>query len=195
MPLHAPPNQATQRGVRMIVSSRRLRNVAAVALAASLVLGAAACSKKNSGSGNGGASAGPVTLVVQTFGAPGIDQAIKDFETANPNIKVNHQALGELKDYTPKLNQYLAAGSGAGDVNMIEEGIIGDQIAQADKWSNLYDLGADAIKNDYLPYKIGGASTPDGKKLIGLGTDVGPMAICYRTDLLAKAGLPTDRDQ
>jgi cellobiose transport system substrate-binding protein len=33
----------------------------------------------------------------------------------------------------------------------------------------------------------------DGKQ-IGLGTDVGGLAMCYRTDLFKKAGLPTDRD-
>ena len=33
---------------------------------------------------------------------------------------------------------------------------------------------------------------PNGA-LIGLGTDVGGLAICYRRDLFAKAGLPTDR--
>src|SRR5690348_9493648 len=148
MPLNAPPIKTTQRGVRMIVSSRRLRNVAAVALAASLVLGAAACSKKNNSSGGGGSSSGPVTLTLQWFGQPGFDQAIKDFEAANPNIKVNSQNMGELKDFTPKLNQYLAAGSGAGDVVMLEEGIIGDQVAQADKYANLYDLGANDIKGD-----------------------------------------------
>ena len=32
----------------------------------------------------------------------------------------------------------------------------------------------------------------DGK-VIGLGTDIGPMAICYRKDLFKKAGLPTGR--
>ena len=34
----------------------------------------------------------------------------------------------------------------------------------------------------------------DGKTQIGLGTDVGGLAMCYRTDLFEKAGLPTDRD-
>src|SRR5438552_2144382 len=29
---------------------------------------------------------------------------------------------------------------------------------------------------------------------IGLGTDVGSLAICYRKDLFAKAGLPSNRD-
>jgi cellobiose transport system substrate-binding protein len=36
--------------------------------------------------------------------------------------------------------------------------------------------------------------SPDGSKLIGLGTDVGSMALCYRRDLFKKAGLPSDRD-
>ena len=36
--------------------------------------------------------------------------------------------------------------------------------------------------------------TADGKQLIGLGTDVGGMAMCYRTRPVRKAGLPTDRD-
>jgi cellobiose transport system substrate-binding protein len=35
--------------------------------------------------------------------------------------------------------------------------------------------------------------SPDGKQ-IGLGTDVGGLAMCYRSDLFKKAGLPTDRE-
>ena len=31
--------------------------------------------------------------------------------------------------------------------------------------------------------------------MLGLGTDIGPMGICYRTDLLQQAGLPTDPAQ
>src|SRR3546814_20693581 len=32
-------------------------------------------------------------------------------------------------------------------------------------------------------------------KIIGYGTDIGPEAICYRSDLFEKAGLPTDREE
>jgi cellobiose transport system substrate-binding protein len=38
------------------------------------------------------------------------------------------------------------------------------------------------------------ATNADGKT-VGLGTDIGPMGICYRTDLFEEAGLPTDRDE
>jgi cellobiose transport system substrate-binding protein len=36
---------------------------------------------------------------------------------------------------------------------------------------------------------------PDAETQIGLGTDVGGLAICYRRDLFEQAGLPADRDQ
>ena len=38
------------------------------------------------------------------------------------------------------------------------------------------------------------ARTADGK-VLGAGTDIGPEAICYRTDLFKAAGLPTDRTE
>ncbi|MFD0633473.1 extracellular solute-binding protein [Catenulispora yoronensis] len=38
---------------------------------------------------------------------------------------------------------------------------------------------------------MGAATTSDGK-VMGLGTDYGPLAMCYRTDLFKAAGLPTD---
>ncbi len=44
------------------------------------------------------------------------------------------------------------------------------------------------------PWKCEQGTTADGK-MLGLGTDVGSMAMCYRTDLFKKAGLPTDRDE
>lgn len=177
----------------MSVTSRRLRSVAAVALSAGVALGMAACSKKDDSSG-GGSSSGPVTISLQYFGTPGFDDAVKAFEAANPNIKVDVQNKGQLKDFTPLLNQYLAAGKGAGDVVMLEEGIIGAYLKDGKGFADLKALGADSLKSQYADYKWGGATTNDGKKLIALGTDIGPLAMCYRTDLFAAAGLPTDRD-
>lgn len=48
-------------------------------------------------------------------------------------------------------------------------------------------------KDAFLPWKWAQATTKDGKT-IALGTDIGPQGICYRKDLFAKAGLPTDRE-
>jgi len=178
----------------MSVTSRRLRSIAAVALTAGLALGMAACSKKNDSSSSSSSDNGPVTLNLDYFGKPGFDQAVKDFQTANPNIKVNARNQGELKDFAPKLAQWLSAGSGAGDVVMLEEGQLLGYLQDNKNFANLLDLGANDVKADYLPFKWNNALTPDGKKLIGLGTDVGPLAMCYQTELFAKAGLPTDRE-
>ena len=85
----------------MSVTSRRLRSTAAVALTVGLALGMAACSKKNDDTGNTSDN-GPVTITLQYFGTPGFDQAVKDFEAKNPNIKVDVQNKGQLKDFTPQ---------------------------------------------------------------------------------------------
>jgi cellobiose transport system substrate-binding protein len=175
----------------MSVTSRRVRKVAAVALAAGLAVSAAACSKdtaKPSGSGQ-------VTLVLQTFGNFGYDKAIKDFEAANSGIKVDHQKQGELRDFAPKLAQWLATGSGAGDVVGLEEGLLLQYIKNHQNFLNLFDLGGKELENSYLKWKWERGLADGGKKLLGLGTDVGGLAMCYRVDHFQAAGLPTNRDE
>jgi len=57
-------------------------------------------------------------------------------------------------------------------------------------WNTVPNATAD--KAEFFPWKWQLASTADGKTTVGLGTDIGPEAICYRSDLLKKAGLPSD---
>ncbi|MEV6521283.1 ABC transporter substrate-binding protein [Longispora sp. NPDC051575] len=165
------------------------RRAAVLALVAVTVLGmTAACSRKDDATADG-----KTKLVIQTFGKPGIDQAVAAFQAAHPDIVVDHQKLGELRDFQPKLVQWLGAGKGAGDVVMLEEGVLLGYLRQPDNFVNLLDHGGGDLKGNFLPWKYQRGLTPDGKKLVGLGTDVGGLAMCYRTDLLAKAGMPTDR--
>ena len=49
---------------------------------------------------------------------------------------------------------------------------------------------AAADKAEFYPWKWQLATTSDGTTTVGLGTDIGPEAICYRSDLLKQAGLP-----
>lgn len=175
----------------MSVSRRRLRNIAAIALAAGMATGTAACSK-NTESNDPPKADEKVTVVLQTFGNFGYDEAIKSFMAANPNITVDHQKMGELKDFQPKLVQSLAAGSGAGDVVALEEGVLLGYVQNPDKFTDLGPLGANELKANFPEWKINNA-TANGK-LIALGTDVGGLAMCYRKDLLEKAKIPTDRE-
>jgi len=173
----------------MSVTQRRMRKAAAVALVAVVALGSAACSKKDDPAVG---ADGKITLVVDSFGEFGYDELIKTYMTSNPNIKIEQRKTTKLDDYKPQLVKYLAAGSGAGDVVALEEGIINEFKATPDNWADLKQYVGD-LSGEYLPWKYDAGKTADGSKLLGLPTDVGGLAMCYRRDLFEKAGLPTDR--
>ncbi|SBT48352.1 ABC transporter substrate-binding protein [Micromonospora auratinigra] len=168
------------------------RRLAAVALVATTaLLGATACG----GGDDKPAADGPVTLTVDVFGQFGYQELYKEYMASHPNVKIVERGTGSnLDEYSPKLTQWLAAGKGAGDVVAIEEGLLTEYKANPQNFVNLLDHGAADLKGNFLDWKWNQGLTADGKQLIGLGTDVGGMAMCYRKDLFAKAGLPTDRE-
>ncbi|WNM42444.1 ABC transporter substrate-binding protein [Micromonospora halotolerans] len=168
------------------------RRLAAVALVATTaLLGATACA----GGDDEAAAGGPVTLTVDVFGQFGYDELYKEYMASHPDVKIVERGTGSnLDEYSPKLTQWLAAGKGAGDIVAIEEGLLVEYKANPQNFVNLLDHGAADLKGNFLDWKWNQGLTADGKQLIGLGTDVGGMAMCYRKDLFAKAGLPTDRE-
>jgi cellobiose transport system substrate-binding protein len=175
----------------MSVTKHRVRAAAAVALSAGLVATMAACSKEPGGTTNDG----PVTIVVQTFGNFGYEKAVEDWNAAHTDIKIDFQPQGELRDFAPRLAQWLSAGAGAGDVVGLEEGQLLQYLQQPDYFANLFDYGGEELRSKFIDWKFERGTTNGGQFLLGLGTDVGGMALCYRTDLFAEAGLPTDRDE
>ncbi|WP_432900879.1 ABC transporter substrate-binding protein [Micromonospora matsumotoense] len=171
-----------------VFSRRRLAAIALVATSA--LLSTTAC-----GGGDEAADGGPVTLTVDVFGQFGYEKLYRQYEADHPGVKIVERGTGgNLDEYSPKLTQWLAAGKGAGDVVAIEEGLLVEYKANPQNFVNLLDHGAADLKGNFLEWKWNGGLTADGKQLIGLGTDVGGMAICYRKDLFAAAGLPVDRD-
>src|SRR4051794_33697941 len=139
------------------------------------------------------ASAKPhdVTLRVSLFGDFGYHDLYKAYEAAHPGVTIKE----EIQDYGThhtQLVQRIATGAGAADVEAIEVGFIPQFTAQSQNFVDLRKYGADGLKSRYLPWKYA-QSVGKGGSVVGLGTDVGSLAICYRKDLFAKAGLPTDR--
>jgi len=164
---------------------------AAVAVAATLALALTAC---GSGATTPAASSGPVELKVSLFGTFGYDEVglFKKYEAENPGVTITYESTQGEDKYWPALQTRLASGSGVADVQGIEVSRIADVTAnQADKWTDLRDTPAKDSVGGYLSWKEPAATTKDGA-VLGLGTDIGPTGICYRSDLLAKAGLPTD---
>jgi cellobiose transport system substrate-binding protein len=132
-----------------------------------------------------------VTLNVSLFGDFGYHDLYKQYEAAHPGVTIK-EAIQSYPDHHSQLAQHLATGAGAADVEAIEVGFIPIYTAQAQNFVDLRQYGADSIKSRWLPWKYQQA-VGKGGAVVGLGTDVGSLAICYRKDLFAKAGLPTNR--
>jgi cellobiose transport system substrate-binding protein len=160
--------------------------IAAVALA-----GAAACG--DNGEETGGDTE-EITLTVDLFGEEGFgyDALYEQYMADNPHVTIEERGRGlGLGDYNDRLVQQIVAGSGAGDVVALEEGTIVQFYAQTDRFVNLADHGAGDLEGNFLPWKW--AQGAPGGFVLGLGTDVGSLAVCYRADLYEAAGLPGDR--
>jgi cellobiose transport system substrate-binding protein len=185
----------------------KLKKVATVGVA--LITAGVALTGCSGNSGNGGASAGTsdsasttqqITLTIGTFNNFGYDAPTSTLQGADlyqkymdthPNIKIEATVAAKSDDARSSFNTALGTGSGAYDIQAVDVDWMPDMIKNADK---LIDL-SDVIPSDrYQDWKTQIATTTDGK-LIGAGTDIGPEAICYRSDLFAKAGLPTDRTE
>ncbi|GIE93760.1 ABC transporter substrate-binding protein [Paractinoplanes rishiriensis] len=173
------------------LGKRGLRVTVAAGLATALAL--AGCSGQSlEGDGDNKAAQGQITLKIAFWGDMGLDALKTKYEAANPNIKIELNS-GEYNAQHEDLQKKLVAGNGAPDISAVDEGFIVQMRAQADKFVNLLDKGGAEYEAKYLPWKYNLAKSADGK-LIGLGTDVGGLAMCYRSDLFEKAGLPKDRE-
>ena len=177
-------------------SRKRWIRAAAVGAASALLL--AACGGDD---GDGGSSTptatntGPVTLKINYWGEFGFKELKAKWEADHPNIKLSLNP-GDYAKTQDSLAQYLVAGSGAPDVTAIDEGYIVKFRNMSDYFVNVLDMpGGKDREKDYLPWKWKQSMSADGKVNIGLGTDIGGQAMCYRRDLFKKAGLPTERDE
>ncbi|GAA4892525.1 extracellular solute-binding protein [Streptomyces coeruleoprunus] len=171
---------------------------AAVRLGAVALTGAllAACGSGSSDGASDGAD-GKVTLTVDLFGSFGYKEAglYAEYEKLHPGVTIKQTDTEDEQDYWKSLQTRLAGGGGLADVQAVEVGRIASVTQQqADKFEDLNRYGADGLKGQFAEAKWAAATTKDGR-VLGLGTDVGPEAMCYRTDLLKQAGLPTDREE
>ncbi|MYR62255.1 carbohydrate ABC transporter substrate-binding protein, partial [Streptomyces sp. SID625] len=135
---------------------------------------------------------GKITLKVADYGQFGYKEAglFAQYEKLHPNITVKEETTANEQDYYPKLLQQLNSGSGLGDVTGIEVGRIKEVVdTQAGKFA---DLSKTINVADWVSWKEKQATAKDGT-VVGAGTDIGPMSLCYRKDLFQQAGLPSDR--
>jgi cellobiose transport system substrate-binding protein len=132
-----------------------------------------------------------VTLTISLFGDFGYHDLYKQYEAAHPGVTIK-ESIQDFAVHHSNLAKSVATGAGAADVEAIEVGFIAQFKAQPQNFVNLRQYGAGALKNRWLNWKWAQGLGSRGE-IVGLGTDVGSLAICYRRDLFQKAGLPSKR--
>jgi len=182
LPIHA------HKGVT--VSNSRRTTAVAIAGAAVLALVATGCQPTDAGPSTDWENE-EITLTLATFNNFGYtEDLIAGFEKLHPNVTVEHTIAATSNDARTNYFTKLGAGSGLADVEAVEI----DWFAELRQYSDkLADLTSDSVDGRWVDWKTK-AATVDGK-LIAYGTDIGPEAICYRSDLLEAAGIGSTRDE
>lgn len=178
---------------------QKANKVLAAFVAMAAMTSVAACGSSNSSDGST-TSGGKTVIKIQTFNNFGYGKASNErpgadlwteYEKENPNVKIEETVAASSDDARSAFNTAISSGSNAYDIYAADIAWMPSIQAMPDKFIDLKDY----IKNnDWLDWKTQGGTTDDGK-IIGAGNDIGPTAVCYRSDLFAKAGLPTDRDE
>ncbi|HBS76024.1 MAG TPA: ABC transporter substrate-binding protein [Microbacterium sp.] len=172
------------------MKSRALRRAAAAAAAASattLVLAGCAGSSDSSGSGSGDEE---VELTIATFNDFGYtDELLQEYMDEHPNVTIVHNRAATSNDARANYFQKLGK-TGLADIEAIEV----DWLPEVMEYSDLLAPVPADLSDRWLDWKVEAATDAEGN-LIGYGTDIGPEGVCYRSDLFAEAGLPTDRDE
>ncbi|TCO42310.1 cellobiose transport system substrate-binding protein [Kribbella antiqua] len=165
-----------------------MRSRIAVAIAAAVTLAAAGCS--GGGSGNDGGD----QKSFEFWSFSGINQkaAVDEYQQKHPDIHIKLTEVGSSVETAQALTTALAGGK-VPDLVLIQGDDLPKFVEQPQNFVDLRSLGADDVKKDYLDWVWSQSVAKDGE-VLGVPTDVGGLAIAYRTDLFAAAKLPTDRD-
>lgn len=145
-------------------------------------------------------SDGKTIIKIQTFNNYGYGKSTAErpganlwaeYEKQNPNVKIEETVASSSDEARTAFNTAISSGSNAYDIYGVDISWMPSIRAMADKFT---DLSSYTKNNSWPDWVRQGGESTDGK-LIGAGTDIGPTALCYRSDLFEKAGLPTDREQ
>lgn len=115
------------------------------------------------------------------------------YTKAHPDVRVKLTEVGSTTETAQALTTALAGGK-VPDLVLIQADDLPKFMQSTDNFVDLTTLGAGDIKGNYLDWVMAQSTTKDSK-IIGVPTDVGGLAVAYRTDLFKAAGLPTDREE
>ncbi|MFC6090158.1 ABC transporter substrate-binding protein [Saccharothrix lopnurensis] len=149
----------------------------------------AACSP---GTGGGGGEGDGKSFEFWSFAAINQKLTVDAYQAKHPDIRIKLTEVGTSTETAQSLTTALAGGK-VPDLVLIQGDNLPQFVEQPQNFVDLRTLGADDVKGDYLDW-VWEQSVAEGGEVLGVPTDVGGMAVAYRTDLFAEAGLPTDRE-
>lgn len=144
-------------------------------------------------SGGSGSNSDSKTFDFWSFTAINQKADVDVYTKAHPDVHIKLTEVGSTTETAQALTTALAGGK-VPDLVLIQGDDLPKFMQNPDNFVDLTTLGADKMKGDYLPWVMAQSTTKDGK-VIGIPTDVGGLAVAYRTDLFKAAGLPTARDE
>lgn len=154
------------------------RNIAAIGVAATLLIGAlSGCS--------GSGSSKKITIDMFQFKVEtktALDKAVKQFEKENPNITINVQTVGGGGDYAGTLKTKFSSG---------QEPAIFNVSGQTDVHNYYKDRLVDLSKESWVSKAVKGTldgATIDGK-VYGMPFDLEGYGLLYNKDVFKKAGV------
>ncbi|MFG1738453.1 ABC transporter substrate-binding protein [Micromonospora chalcea] len=163
---------------------KRVRSTLAIIAAAALLLG-----------GCGGSDGESDSKTFEFWSFANINQKadVDVYTKAHPDVRIKLTEVGSTTETAQALTAALAGGK-VPDLVLIQADDLPKFMQSPDNFVDLTTLGANDIKGNYLDWVMAQSTTKDGK-IIGVPTDVGGLAVAYRTDLFKAAGLPTDREE
>jgi len=139
------------------------------------------------------ASGNTVQLTLAAFPNHGLGPLIAQWTADHPGVEVEivERPYNEHHDW---FFEQAEAGERTADIASIEVAVSHRAGAHPEYFLDLNDFGVADIEDHYLDWRWDHGVGADGS-VIGLPTDIGGLAMAYRTDLFEEAGLPTDREE
>lgn len=132
-----------------------------------------------------------IVLDIAMFEGMGLTDLIRRWELEHPGVSVRFVGGTWIEQNTQVLNDF--DGGPTPDIATVEADYTTAAFMSPGNFFDLRSLGADKLEPDFLPWRWSHGVSPTGE-VLGIPTDVGGLAVAYRTDLFERAGLPKDPD-
>jgi multiple sugar transport system substrate-binding protein len=154
-----------------VAGRRSLMKVAGAGLAASAVRNLAPRASADE----------PIRLTYWTW-VPNRRPDLDLFEATHPGIKVDLVNAGQGLAHYTKLRTAMRAGTGGPDVAIVEFQMV-KSMQQIGALLDIAPYGAGAVQKDYVDWSW--QQVTDGKRILAMPSDSGPIALLYRQDIFA----------